>query len=76
MNEKPSASASVLELEREMTADPVVDHHHEEEEEVEVDEFIYNGVIYLKSGKGIVYDIETSEEIGRWDDKTNTIVVE
>jgi len=59
-----------------MTADHVVDHHHEEEEEVKVDEFIYNGVIYLKSGKGIVYDIETSEEVGVWNEETGTVDVE
>lgn len=41
----------------------------EEEEEIEVEEMEYEGVKYLRSVKGIVYDIETSEEIGRWDGK-------
>ena len=56
-----------LELEREMPT---------EEEEVEVEEMEYDGVMYLRSVKGIVYDMETSEEIGRWNAKTKRIEVE
>ena len=49
---------------------------NEEEEEVEVEEIEYEGVKYLRSGKGIVYDMETSEEIGRWNAATKSIEVE
>jgi hypothetical protein len=43
---------------------------------VEVEEFEYEGVIYLKSKKGVVYDMETSEEIGRWNEETRSLEVE
>jgi hypothetical protein len=48
----------------------------EENEEVEVEEIEYEGVKYLRSVKGIVYDMETSEEIGRWNEETKSIEVE
>ena len=48
----------------------------EEEEEVEVEEIEYDGVKYLKSTTGVVYDIMTSEEIGRWNAETNRIDVD
>jgi hypothetical protein len=48
----------------------------EEEEEVEVEEVEYEGVVYLRSSKGVMYDTETSEEIGRWNYERNTIEVE
>jgi hypothetical protein len=48
----------------------------EEEEEVEVEEFEYEGVTYLKSNKGVVYDMETSEEIGRWNEENKRIEVD
>ncbi len=53
-----------------------VTKEEEEEEEVEVEEIEYDGVKYLKSSKGVVYDIMTSEEIGRWNDETNRIDVD
>ena len=46
------------------------------EEEVEVEEIEYQGVRYLKSVKGVVYDIETSEEIGIWNEERKSIEVE
>jgi len=48
----------------------------ETEEEVEVVEMEYQGVKYLKSGKGVVYDAETSEEVGMWNEMTQTIEVD
>jgi hypothetical protein len=48
----------------------------EEEEEVEVEEFVYEGVKYLKSSKGVVYDVETSEEIGVWNERSQRIEVD
>ena len=41
-----------------------------------VEEIEYKGVTYLRSEKGIVYDMETSEEIGRWNEETQSIEVE
>jgi len=43
---------------------------------VEVEEIEYEGTTYLRSAKGIVYDMETSEEIGRWNYERNRIEVE
>ena len=60
------------ELEREMPREV----EETEEEEVEVEEMEYDGVKYLRSGKGIVYDMETNEEIGRWNAETRSIEVE
>ena len=48
----------------------------EEEEEVEVEEIEYEGVKYLRSNKGIVYDPETSEEVGRWNEEKSSIEVD
>ena len=48
----------------------------EEEEEVEVEEIEYEGVKYLRSTSGVVYDMMTSEEIGRWNSATGSIEVE
>ena len=48
----------------------------EEEEEVEVEEIEYEGVKYLRSNKGIVYDPETSEEVGRWNEEMSSIEVD
>jgi len=47
-----------------------------EEEEVEVVEMEYQGVKYLRSAKGVVYDAETSEEVGTWNEETGSIDVE
>jgi len=43
---------------------------------VEVEEMEYKGVKYLRSSGGIVYDIETSEEVGRWNEETRSVEVE
>ena len=48
----------------------------EVEEEVEVEEVEYEGVTYLRSSKGVMYDMMTSEEIGRWNEETKSIEVE
>jgi hypothetical protein len=59
-----------------VAAAAAVEELQEENEEVEVEEIEYEGVKYLRSVKGIVYDIETSEEIGRWNEETKSIEVE
>jgi hypothetical protein len=41
-----------------------------------VEEIEYEGVKYLRSMKGVVYDMETSEEIGRWNNETKSIEVD
>ena len=65
------------ELERGPTVEDLVEEEVvEEEEEVEVEEIEYDGVKYFRSSTGIIYDIETSEEIGRWNEATKGIEVE
>ena len=44
-----------------------------EEPVVKVEKFEFKGVTYLKSGDGTMYDMETQEEIGVWNEKTQTI---
>jgi hypothetical protein len=41
-----------------------------------VEEIEYEGTKYLRSASGIVYDMETSEEIGRWNEERKSIEVE
>jgi hypothetical protein len=43
---------------------------------VEVEEMEYEGVKYFRSAKGVVYDMLTSEEVGRWNESTKSIEVE
>jgi hypothetical protein len=38
----------------------------EEAEPVECDDFTHEGVEYTRDENGIVYDLETSEPIGKW----------
>ena len=64
------------ELERAPPRPEEVEVEEEVEEEVEVEEVEYEGTVYLRSSKGVVYDQETSEEIGRWNYERNTIEVE
>ena len=45
-----------------------------EDTEFDVEEFTYKGKVYLKCATTHnIYDIETEDEIGKWDEKTNTI---
>ena len=68
--EAPKEDPKELCVER---APPPTTAEEEEEEEVEVEEIEYDGVKYLRSNKGLVYDMETSEEIGVWNSETNRI---
>ena len=67
---KSEGSEAVKEVAVVVVEEEVVE---ETEEEVEVEEIEYEGVKYLRSHKGIVYDMETSEEIGRWNETKGTI---
>ena len=69
---EPEAVSEVKKEEVEWNVKVVVTTE-EEEEEVEVEEMEYKGVKYLKSSRGVVYDIETSEEVGVWNEETKSI---
>ena len=43
---------------------------------MEVEEIEYEGVRYFRSAKGVVYDMMTSEEVGKWNENTKSIEVE
>ena len=40
----------------------------EDEEPLQVEKFEFDGVEYLRSADGAVFDVETQEPVGRWDD--------
>ena len=60
-NKKPSADTAD-------TADTA-----DEEEETVVVRFEKDGVVYLKSGENVLYDIESHEAIGVWNEKSGEI---
>ena len=45
----------------------------EEEEEVEVVKFEHNSVSYLKTAEGILYDEETQDVVGKWNEEMKCI---
>jgi len=51
----------------------VSDTEDEEEEEVEVKKFEFGGKKYLKSSKNVLYDAETQDEIGIWNEAKQEI---
>ena len=56
------------ELEKELEEDDVL-----EEEELEVTKFIVNGKTYLKSEEDILYDIESHDAVGIWNEEEKEI---
>ena len=74
--EEPKATPKKAPKKKEEAVVVVEVTKEDEEEEVEVEEIEYDGVKYLKSTTGVVYDIMTSEEIGRWNAETNRIDVD
>ena len=55
--------------------DELEEEEEEEEESVDVVKFTHEGVDYLQDGRGTVYDIETSDEIGSWDSESNKLTL-
>ena len=49
------------------------EEEEEEEEEVSCTKFEFNGKTYLKSTKNVLYDMESQDEIGIWNDKEQKI---
>ena len=48
----------------------------EEKKEVKVKKFEVNGKKYLKSSENIVYDGETQDVVGKWDEEKKEIIFE
>ena len=47
----------------------------EEEVEVKVKRFEHNGVKWLRDSNGVIYSMETQEEVGVWNEEMQTIVM-
>jgi hypothetical protein len=60
----------------EPVAAPVVAPVKEEKKEVKVKKFEVNGKKYLKSSENILYDAETQDVIGKWNEEKNEIIFE
>ena len=68
-----AAAASEIELVAEETTTAAADEFVEVEVEVEVSEFEFNGVQYLRAKDNKLYDPETSEIVGMWNESQKTI---
>ena len=49
------------------------EEEEEEEEATEVVKFEVDGKTYLKDNEGVLYDMETQDAVGAWNEKTNQI---
>ncbi len=56
------------------TPEPENDDDSDDEEETVVVPFIFKGVKYLKAADNTIYDINTHEELGVWDEEKQEIV--
>ena len=45
----------------------------EEEEETSVEKFEYDGKMYLRSGENMLFDIDSHEAVGMWNESDNKI---
>jgi hypothetical protein len=82
--EKASKKKAQAQQEKEQVkpAEPVADLESESEEEEEAEEpvvtvkkFEHEGVTFLKSSDGVLYDAESQEVVGKWNDATKSIDV-
>ena len=80
VQEKPSADQAVQEKPSADQADqekPSADladlADQEEEEETSVIKFTIDGKIYLKSDDNVLYDLNTHDAVGVWNEKSNEI---
>jgi hypothetical protein len=80
MMSPPAAAAAASEAEAEAevaVVEVVVESEGEEEEtEIEVTELEYNGCLYLRAKNNTLYDPETSEVVGVWNEETKSIDIE
>lgn len=61
--------------ELELKMEEIVLDEEEEDDSVEVIKFIHEGVEYLRDGDGTVYDMESQEEVGEWDDESKELTL-
>lgn len=78
--ESPKSPTPVEELVEELgeleLEDPeILEEEEEDDGAVEVVKFTHKGTEYLRDGDGVVYDIETQEEIGEWDEESSELTL-
>ena len=61
--------------ELELKMEEIVLDEEDEDDSVEVIKFTHEGVEYLRDGDGAVYDMESQEEVGEWDEESNTLTL-
>lgn len=61
--------------ELELKMEEIVLDEEDEDDSVEVIKFTHEGVEYLRDGDGTVYDMESQEEVGEWDEESNTLTL-
>ena len=61
--------------ELELKMEEIVLDEEEEDDSVEVIKFTHEGVEYLRDGDGTVYDMESQEEVGEWDDESKELTL-
>ena len=73
--EKKDAAAAIeaVKIAVSQSTEELVAEEEEEEEEVKVEKFEFNGVTYLRSSNNVMYDSETQDEIGVWNDAKKEI---
>ena len=67
--------AGVSPAEEESEGGAGVSPAEEEEIEVVVKRFEHNGVKWLRDSANVIYNMETQEEVGVWDEEAQTIVM-
>ena len=71
-----SESKEELQIEEVDDDDAVYDAETEnEEDDVPVEKFEHDGTIYLKGEDGVLYDMETQDPIGEWNENTKAVEV-
>ena len=72
---EPVQEMTEIEEQGELTTEDPVEEEEQEDDAVEVIKFTHEGVDYLRDADGTVYDIESQEEVGEWDDESKTLTL-
>ena len=72
---EPVQDKTEIEEQGELTTEDLVEEEEQEDDAVEVIKFTHEGVDYLRDADGTVYDIESQEEVGEWDDESKTLTL-
>ena len=67
--------AKEQEQERPVQAELQPDTFSDDEEEIDVRPFEHNGKRWLRDDAGAIYDPESHDEVGRWDEKSQSVAI-